>query len=182
MTPRLKFLTAGLILSIIFAINDYIQRQKESNGDAPVRQEINTRPKTTSVGQERIKRIREKSAKLAKTKSRTESVVSSDEMLPVPESIDTLDGWSRNPFIEEKSQIKTPLDSDSKTGSTASFSGLDNLNITSVAKMGDKVFVIINGQRFQEGDFINNVLIESIESKKITFKMGKTRIIKDVGT
>ena len=61
-------------------------------------------------------------------------------------------------------------------------SDLDDLRIESVAKLGDKVFVIINGQRFREGDLINNLRIESIESQKITFLMGKTRIIKDVGT
>ena len=59
---------------------------------------------------------------------------------------------------------------------------LDDLRIESVAKLGEKVFVIINGQRFKEGDLINNLRIESIESQKITFIMGKTRIIKDVGT
>ena len=61
-------------------------------------------------------------------------------------------------------------------------SDLDDLRIESVAKLGEKVFVIINGQRFREGDLINNLRIESIESQKITFIMGKTRIIKDVGT
>ena len=61
-------------------------------------------------------------------------------------------------------------------------SDLDDLRIESVAKLGEKVFVIINGQRFKEGDLINNLRIESIESQKITFIMGKTRIIKVVGT
>ena len=61
-------------------------------------------------------------------------------------------------------------------------SDLDDLRIESVAKLGEKVFVIINGQRFKEGDLINNLRIESIESQKITFLMGKTRIIKVVGT
>ena len=31
-----------------------------------------------------------------------------------------------------------------------------------------------------EGDLINNALIEKIENTQITFKVGKTRIIKDV--
>ena len=61
-------------------------------------------------------------------------------------------------------------------------SDLDDLRIESVAKLGEKVFVIINGQRFREGDRINNLLIESIKNQKITFLMGKTRIIKVVGT
>ena len=61
-------------------------------------------------------------------------------------------------------------------------SDLDDLRIESVAKLGEKVFVIINGQRFREGDRINNLLIESIKNQKVTFLMGKTRIIKVVGT
>ncbi len=61
-------------------------------------------------------------------------------------------------------------------------SDLDDLRIESVAKLGEKVFVIINGQRFREGDRINNLLIESIKNQRITFLMGKTRIIKVVGT
>ena len=48
--------------------------------------------------------------------------------------------------------------------------------------MGEKAFVTINGQTFQEGDLINDALIEKIENEQITFKVGKTKIIKDVGT
>ena len=61
-------------------------------------------------------------------------------------------------------------------------SGVDNLNIETIARVGQKVFVIINGQRLKEGDLINNLLIESIDNQKITFKMGNTTIIKDVGS
>jgi uncharacterized protein YlzI (FlbEa/FlbD family) len=42
-------------------------------------------------------------------------------------------------------------------------------------------FVTINGQTFKEGDLINDALIEKIEDTQITFKVGKTRIIKEVG-
>ena len=48
--------------------------------------------------------------------------------------------------------------------------------------MGQKAFVTINGQTFTEGDLINDAIIEKIEREKITFKVGETRIIKDVGT
>lgn len=183
MTPRLKFLTAGLVLSILFAVNDYFQRQKDSQEERPVQQTVKTQPKIKRENQDRIKRISEKSATLTKSNTRNGSNAQTKDLLPIPESVATLSGWNRNPFIEEKTQILTPLDNETgKTKQTPNISELDNLNITSVAKMGNKVFVIINGQRFQEGDFINNVLIESIESQKITFKLGKTRIIKDVGT
>ena len=59
---------------------------------------------------------------------------------------------------------------------------LDGLVIETAVRMGEKAFVTINGQTFREGDQINNALIEKIENEQITFKVGKTRIIKDVGT
>ena len=62
------------------------------------------------------------------------------------------------------------------------FTSLDGLIIETAVRMGDKAFVTINGQTFTEGDLINDALIEKIENEHITFKIGKTRIIKDVGT
>ena len=62
------------------------------------------------------------------------------------------------------------------------FTSLDGLIIETAVRMGDKAFVTINGQTFTEGDLINDALIEKIENEQITFKIGKTRIIKDVGT
>jgi len=59
---------------------------------------------------------------------------------------------------------------------------LDGLVIETAVRMGEKAFVTINGQTFREGDLINDALIEKIENEQITFKVGKTRIIKDVGT
>ena len=47
--------------------------------------------------------------------------------------------------------------------------------------MGDKAFVTINGQTYTEGDLINDALIEKIENEEVTFRVGKTKIIKDVG-
>ena len=58
---------------------------------------------------------------------------------------------------------------------------LDGLIIESAVKMGEKAYVTINGQVFREGDIIDDALIEKIEDTQITFKIGKTRIIKDVG-
>ena len=59
---------------------------------------------------------------------------------------------------------------------------LDGLVIETAVRMGEKAFVTINGQTFREGDLINDAMIEKIENEQITFKVGKTRIIKDVGT
>ena len=79
--------------------------------------------------------------------------------------------------ISQPSREQT-IDIDEEAGLTS----LDGLVIETAVRMGEKAFVTINGQTFREGDLINDALIEKIENEQITFKVGKTRIIKDVGT
>jgi len=108
------------------------------------------------------------------------------DFLPIPSDIKSLDGWARNPFVEvyeppsinEKIDMNQNLEIDEQAGLLT----LDGLIIETAILMGEKAYVTINGQTFTEGDQINNALIEKIENEQITFKVGKTRIIKDVGT
>ena len=182
MTPRLKILTAGLVLSLIYAISDYITR----NSDKPVvevKREVKARPKTSRISRERIKRVRAKSAKLEASKTRKNQINFQADFAPLSDEILALEGWGRNPFVAVKEKpMALPQQTQKEYVQDQAISDLDDLRIESVAKLGEKVFVIINGQRFKEGDLINNLRIESIESQKITFLMGKTRIIKNVGT
>ena len=182
MTPRLKILTAGLVLSLIYAISDYITR----NSDKPVvevKREVKKRPKTARVDVNRIATIRAKSEKIARLKERRSGIIPRTDFNPISDEILALEGWGRNPFIAVKEKpMDLPQETQKEFVQDQAISDLDDLRIESVAKLGNKVFVIINGQRFKEGDLINNLRIESIESQKITFLMGKTRIIKDVGT
>ena len=182
MTPRLKILTAGLVLSLIYAISDYITR----NSDKPVvevKREVKKRPKTARVDLNRIATIKAKSAKRAKLSRLKSGIIPRTDFKPISDEILALEGWGRNPFIAVKEKpMDLPQETQKEFAQDKAISDLDDLRIESVAKLGDKVFVIINGQRFREGDLINNLRIESIESQKITFLMGKTRIIKDVGT
>jgi len=182
MTPRLKILTAGLVLSLIYAISDYITR----NSDKPVvevKREVKKRAKTARVDVNRIATIKAKAAKIAKLKERKSGIIPRTDFKPISNEILALDGWGRNPFIPVKEKpMELPQETQKEFVHDQAISDLDDLRIESVAKLGKKVFVIINGQRFKEGDLINNLMIESIESQKITFLMGKTRIIKDVGT
>ena len=182
MTPRLKILTAGLVLSLIYAISDYITR----NSDKPVvevKREVKKRPKTARVDLNRIASIRTKSEKIERLKERRSGIIPRTDFNPISDEILALEGWGRNPFIAVKEKpIDLPQETQKEFVQDQAISDLNDLRIESVAKLGDKVFVIINGQRFREGDLINNLRIESIESQKITFLMGKTRIIKDVGT
>ena len=182
MTPRLKILTAGLVLSLIYAISDYITR----NNDKPVveiKREVKKRPKTARVDVNRIANIRAKAAKISKLSGRKSGIIPRTDFKPISDEILALEGWGRNPFIPVKEKpMELPQETQKEFIQDQAISDLDDLRIESVAKLGKKVFVIINGQRFKEGDLINNLRIESIESQKITFLMGKTRIIKDVGT
>ena len=182
MTTKLKILIAGLVLSLIYAISDYIAR----NSDKPVvevKREVKKRAKTARVDLNRIATIRAKAAKLAKLRERKSGIIPQADFNPIPDEILALKGWGRNPFIAVKEKPRNlPQVTQKEIVQEQAFSDLNDLKIESVARLGDKVFVIINGQRFKEGDFINNMLIELIENQKITFLMGKTRIIKDVGT
>ncbi len=182
MTPRLKILTTGLVLSLIYAISDYITR----NSDKPVvevKREVKKRAKTARVDLNRIATVRAKAAKRAKLNERKSGIIPRTDFKPISDEILALEGWGRNPFVAVKEKpMALPQQTQKEFVQDQAISDLDDLRIESVAKLGKKVFVIINGQRFKEGDLINNLRIESIESQKITFLMGKTRIIKDVGT
>ena len=182
MTPRLKILIVGLVLSLIYAISDYITR----NRDKPVvevKREVKKRAKTARVDLNRIATIKAKAAKISKLNERKSGIIPRTDFKPISDEILALEGWGRNPFIPVKEKpMALPQETQKEFVQERAISDLDDLRIESVAKLGEKVFVIINGQRFREGDRINNLLIESIKNQKITFLMGKTRIIKVVGT
>ena len=182
MTPRLKILIVGLVLSLIYAISDYIIR----NRDKPVvevKREVKKRPKTARVDLNRIATIKARAEKRAKLNERKSGIIPETGFKPIPDEILALEGWGRDPFIPVKEKpMALPQETKKEFVQERAISDLDDLRIESVAKLGEKVFVIINGQRFREGDRINNLLIESIKNQKITFLMGKTRIIKVVGT
>ena len=182
MTPKLKILIVGLVLSLIYAISDYITR----NRDKPVvevKREVKKRAKTARVDLNRIATLRAKAAKIAKLNERKSGIIPRTDFKPISDEILALEGWGRNPFIPVKEKpMELPQQTQKEFAQDQAILDLDDLRIESVAKLGKKVFVIINGQRFKEGDLINNLRIELIESQKITFLMGKTRIIKNVGT
>ena len=105
--------------------------------------------------------------------------------MPISDDVAVLEGWSRNPFVEvykPPSRINANRNQDIEMDEKPVFTSLDGLIIETAIRMGDKAYVTINGQTFTEGDLINDALIEKIENEQITFKIGKTRIIKDVGT
>ena len=191
MTPRLRILSIGLALSLTYAIYDYIDRNSNKKPVIEKKKVVKKRPSTARVSltrAENLKRkVRERSDKKDK-KDKKDKIIPQEDFLPISDDISMLEGWSRNPFVEV---YKPPSISQKITDQTITdqtiveepvFTTLDGLNIETAVRMGDKAYVTINGQTFTEGDLINNILIERIENQKITFRVGKTRIIKDVGT
>ena len=191
MTPRLRILSIGLALSLTYAIYDYIDRNSNKKPVIEKKKVVKKRPKSARVSLTRAENLkrkaRERSVKKDK-KDKKDKIIPQEDFLPISDDISMLEGWSRNPFVEV---YKPPSISQKITDQTITdqtiveepvFTTLDGLNIETAVRMGDKAYVTINGQTFTEGDLINNILIERIENQKITFRVGKTRIIKDVGT
>ena len=193
MTPRLRMLSIGLALSLAYAIYDYVDRTSEKK-TVVTKSKKKKRARTAGVSASRAENLkrrleqRKKKRGESTTKSSTNNFKPESGFLPISDEINELEGWARNPFIEvyEPKQIaQNPtinVNQEVELEEQAGLSTLDGLIIETAVRMGEKAFVTINGQTFSEGDQINNALIEKIENEQITFKVGKTRIIKDVGT
>lgn len=187
MTPRLRILSIGLALSLTYAIYDYIDRNSNKKPVIEKKKVLKKRPKSARVSLTRAENLRRKGQERSDKKDKKDKIIPQEDFLPISDDISMLEGWSRNPFVEV---YKPPSISQKITDQTIVeeiveepvFTTLDGLNIETAVRMGDKAYVTINGQTFSEGDLINNILIERIENQKITFRVGKTRIIKDVGT
>jgi len=187
MTPRLRILSIGLALSLTYAIYDYIDRNSNKKPVIEKKKFVKKRPKSARVSLTRAENLKRRGQERSDKKDKKDKIIPQEDFLPISDDISMLEGWSRNPFVEV---YKPPSISQKITDQTIVeeiveepvFTTLDGLNIETAVRMGDKAYVTINGQTFSEGDLINNILIERIENQKITFRVGKTRIIKDVGT
>ena len=194
MTPRLRMLSIGLALSLSYAIYDYIDRNSDKK-PVVTKSKEKKRARTAGVSASRAENLKKK---IARRKAKLEGNNSfsntskntfkpESDFLPISDEINELEGWARNPFVEvyEPKQISrniAAVEQEAETEEQAGLTTLDGLVIETAVRMGEKAFVTINGQTFREGDLINEALIEKIENEQITFKVGKTRIIKDVGT
>ena len=194
MTPRLRMLSIGLALSLSYAIYDYIDRNSDKK-PVVTKSKDKKRARTAGVSASRAENLKKKIAR-RKAKLEGNNSVSNtskntfkpeSDFLPISDEINELEGWARNPFVEvyEPKQITrniVAVEQEAEIEEQAGLTTLDGLVIETAVRMGEKAFVTINGQTFREGDLINDALIEKIENEQITFKVGKTRIIKDVGT
>ena len=199
MTPRLKLLSALLCLSIVYAVYDYIDRNNIGKGKELQKKAKTKRARTagTSANSAKVRRIKAREKKIKKSiinqKQNKEKINNNiTDFNEIANEYASLDGWSRNPFVdvyEPKpiASIKIPekniqmVQKEIAAEETFELNALDRLNIETAVRMGEKAFVTINGKTFREGDLINDALIEKIENEQITFKVGTTRIIKNVG-
>ena len=182
MTPRLKKLLVGFAISLVILVSD---RLSESSSDSTVKEKVKKRARTAKIGSNRTKRFKEQAAREAKRLA-PKDYTPSQEFISIPEDVHALADWGRNPFTDGKSTtpvrlVNQPVKSEIVREEVI-VSNVNALKIESVATLGDKTFVIINGHRYQEGDNIDNMIIETIESKRIIFKSGAKTIVKNVGS
>ena len=182
MTNRLKILTTGLVLSLIFAINDYYQMSKKRPKPRVTTRKAKPSPqkirKKSNIS--RQKKVIEEAAK-----SNLSAMETHGDFLDIPEEILQMHQWSRNPFIQKKNlqmgsepEIISNRNLNEEQPRMADF---EMLKIESVAKLEDKVYVIINGNRYEEGDRIDRYIIEDIYDDRVVFLLGDTRVLKGVG-
>jgi len=188
MTPRLRILSIGLALSLVYAVYDYVGRNSNKKPVVKKIKKEEKRARTAGVSLQRTIDLQARiAAREAKNKA-NEKFEPQKGFLLISDDVASLEGWARNPFVDvyepppmtntNPNQGNEIIEIDEQPV----FSSLDGLIIETAVIMGEKAYVTINGQTFTEGDLINNALIEKIENEQITFKVGKTRIVKDIGT
>jgi|TARA_B100001027_G_scaffold214228_1_gene186118 hypothetical protein len=182
MTTRLKILSFGLIVSLIVAVTDYVNRNNERPKPSVRNKKSSVSPKRQSYKSKitRQKKIIEDASDKNQPSSETYG-----EFLPIPEEILEMSSWNRNPFIKQKQtnmgaepEILNNRQLEAEQPRMADF---EMLKIESVAKLGSNVFVIINGKRYGIGDRIDRYLIEDIYDDRVIFLLGDTRVMKGVG-
>lgn len=200
MTPRLKLLSFLLALSLIYAVYDYIDRNNigKPSKKEKVRKQKRARTAGVTVGNKVRKVIAaQKKAKEKEKESKRKKLDKgvTGDFTQISSDFSSIEGWSRNPFVDvyepviateakrNPKKIQLPEKKVEVKLESKSFelSSIDRLVIETAVRMGDKAFVTINGQTYSEGDLINDALIEKIENEEVTFRVGKTKIIKDVG-
>lgn len=198
MTPRLKFLSFLLGLSLVYAVYDYIDRNSTDSKTERVDRRKNKRARTagTTSNSAKMKKYLKRKEKREQKNIQKKYIESNDsqtnQFSEISEDFSNLDGWSRNPFekFQEPKNIVIKKESDNitqnqkieePTKQAFELNALDKLNIETAVSMGDRAFVTINGKTYREGDLIDDALIEKIENEQVTFRVGTTTIIKNVG-
>lgn len=174
MTPRLRLLLMGLGLSMSVLIFDQINNYRVKSSkkasrakSAPKKQVITKKEETPATVIASTPKVNNDQRRSAQTSQ--------------------LVGWQRNPFstlsLSTESNTEAGFNSEKNIEADKSIllKNLERYNVEIVAEFNNDKVVLIDGKRFRQGDFLNDILIETIENDQITFKMGNTRVIKSVG-
>tara|TARA_X000000950_G_scaffold86857_1_gene109367 strand:+ start:166 stop:747 length:582 start_codon:yes stop_codon:yes gene_type:complete len=193
MTPRLKLLSALLCVSIVYAVYDYIDRNNIGKAkDVPKRAKFKrARTAGMSSNSAKLRKLKERQAKRGAENLQKKNLSEGTDFKQLSEQYSDLSGWARNPFVKfsEPKTINTSISPSQSAeiiqieeNKNLELNSLDRLNIETAVRMGEKAFVTINGKTFREGDLIKDALIEKIENEQVTFRIGTTKIIKNVGS
>ena len=174
MTTRLRLLLMGLGLSLAVLVFDQINNYRVKSSKKA------SRARSTPKKQVITKKEEAPATVVASTPR-----VSNDQRRSAQTS--QLVGWQRNPFsnfsLSTESNTEVGFNSEKTIEADKSIllKNLERYNVEIVAEFNNDKVVLIDGKRFRQGDFLNDILIETIENDQITFKMGNTRVIKSVG-
>jgi len=177
MTQRLKILLVMFGISVLVLIVDRLSTPSSSTGK--ISTSSNTRVQQRSkTSKERIKRTDIQSTATANTTIQSGSFVS------MSKDVLSLAGWGRNPFEKRSSKpsSQSNVSKQIQKGASGRIADLENLSIQSVYKIGNDAVVIIDGIKYREGEMFNNMYIEKIESKRITFRSEKITHVINVGS
>jgi len=172
MTTRLKVLSGLLLLSIIYAAVTSIFDSRETKNRNTV-----SSKNATSLAKTSAQKSKETDDIVVVNNYKSFKTINNENT--------KMNSWGSNPFLQniiKKNPTKRKSIDPVELKNNLITSQSDYLNIESVAVIGETKIVIINGDRYREGEVVNNMFIEKIERGKITFRSGKTRIIKNVGT
>ena len=175
MTPRLRLLLMGLGLSLAVLAFDQISNYRTKSAKKA------SRARSTPKKQVITKKEEERPATLAASTPR----VNNNQRRSAQTS--QLVGWQRNPFsafalsTEGNTEVGFNSEKNIEADKSILLKNLERYNVEIVAEFNNDKVVLIDGKRFRQGEFLNDILIETIENDQITFKMGNTRVIKSVG-
>jgi len=182
MTNRLKLLSLGLAVSIVISVADYFSRTSQKPRPS-IKTKKSNKSKKHNVKMTKISRQKEMIQDASKKNQ--PNIETHGEFLPIPDEVLSMNGWNRNPFMKRKltqmgsePEILTNRQLDTEQPRMADF---ELLKIESVGKLGDKIFVIVNGKKYGIGDRIDRYVIEDIYDDRVIFMLGDTRVMKSVG-
>ncbi|MBL7013819.1 MAG: hypothetical protein ISR83_05335 [Candidatus Marinimicrobia bacterium] len=176
MTQRLKILLVMFGISVLVLIVDRLSTPSNSTNN--ITTSSNTRvQQRTNASKERFK-------KTDKQSTSTNRTIQSGSFVPISKDVLSLAGWGRNPFEKRSSNPSGQSNVSKQVQKSVSggIASLENLSIQSVYKIGNDAVVVIDGSKYREGEMFNNMYIEKIESKKITFRSGKITHVINVGS